>query len=42
MNDLVYPRERTFGTITLLLGLLIWLEYVIRSSAFMVQSPPTS
>ena len=28
MKDLVYPRERTFATITLVLGLLIWLALI--------------
>ncbi|MCC6507042.1 MAG: peptidase M48, partial [Aquimonas sp.] len=25
MNELVYPRERTLGAITLVLGLLVWI-----------------
>lgn len=29
MNDLVYPRERTLGTITLVLGILVWLVLVV-------------
>lgn len=29
MNELVYPRERTLGTITLLLGLLVWLGLIV-------------
>lgn len=29
MNDLVYPRERTLGTITLVIGLLIWLGLIV-------------
>jgi len=29
MNELVYPRERTLGTITLVVGLLIWLGLII-------------
>lgn len=29
MNKLVYPRERTLGSITLVLGLLVWLGLVI-------------
>lgn len=29
MDDLVYPRERTLGTITLVLGLLAWLLLVV-------------
>jgi Zn-dependent protease with chaperone function/type II secretory pathway pseudopilin PulG len=29
MNELVYPRERTLGTITLVLGLLIWLLLIL-------------
>jgi Zn-dependent protease with chaperone function/Tfp pilus assembly major pilin PilA len=29
MNELVYPRERTLGTITLILGLLIWLFLIL-------------
>lgn len=29
MNELVYPRERTLGTITLVLGLLVWLGLII-------------
>lgn len=28
MNDLVYPRERTLGTLTLVLGLLAWLGLI--------------
>jgi Zn-dependent protease with chaperone function/type II secretory pathway pseudopilin PulG len=28
MNELVYPRERTLGTITLVIGLLIWLGLI--------------
>ena len=29
MEELVYPRERTLGTITLILGLIAWLALVI-------------
>jgi Zn-dependent protease with chaperone function/Tfp pilus assembly major pilin PilA len=29
MNDLVYPRERVLGTITLVLGLMIWLGLIV-------------
>ena len=29
MNELVYPRERTLGTITLILGLLAWLVLIV-------------
>ncbi|MBL3590906.1 MAG: M48 family metalloprotease [gamma proteobacterium endosymbiont of Lamellibrachia anaximandri] len=29
MNELVYPRERTLGTITLVLGLLAWLGLIV-------------
>lgn len=29
MNKLVYPRERTLGNITLVLGLLIWLGLIV-------------
>jgi Zn-dependent protease with chaperone function len=29
MNELVYPRERTLGTITLVIGLLIWLSLIL-------------
>ena len=29
MNALVYPRERTLGTLTLVLGLLIWLILIV-------------
>ncbi|MDR0776462.1 MAG: M48 family metalloprotease [Azonexus sp.] len=29
MNELVYPRERTLGAITLVIGLLIWLGLII-------------
>ncbi|HEX5338525.1 MAG TPA: M48 family metalloprotease [Gallionella sp.] len=29
MNDLVYPRERTLGNITLAIGLLIWLGLIV-------------
>ena len=29
MNKLVYPRERTLGTITLVLGLLVWLGLIV-------------
>lgn len=29
MNDLVYPRERVLSTITLVLGLVIWLGLVV-------------
>ncbi|MDD4928459.1 MAG: M48 family metalloprotease [Gallionella sp.] len=29
MNELVYPRERTLGTITLVLGLLAWLALIL-------------
>lgn len=28
MNELVYPHERTLGTITLVLGLLVWLGLI--------------
>jgi len=28
MNELVYPRERMLGTITLILGLLVWLGLI--------------
>ena len=28
MNELVYPRERTLGTITLVLGVLVWLGLI--------------
>ena len=28
MNELVYPRERTLGAITLVLGLLVWLGLI--------------
>ena len=31
MNELVYPRERTLGNITLVLGLLIWLSLIVGS-----------
>lgn len=31
MNDLVYPHERTLGTITLVLGILVWLGLIIGS-----------
>lgn len=34
MNDLVYPRERTLGTITLVIGLLIWLALIIGTFGF--------
>lgn len=29
MNELVYPRERTLGIITLVLGLLVWLGLIV-------------
>ena len=29
MNELVYPRERTLGTITLILGILVWTGLII-------------
>ena len=29
MNELVYPRERTLSTITLVLGLLVWLGLIV-------------
>ncbi|WP_295436571.1 M48 family metalloprotease [uncultured Thiodictyon sp.] len=29
MDDLVYPRERTLGIITLVLGLLLWLALIV-------------
>lgn len=29
MNNLVYPRERTLGTITLVLGVLVWLLLIV-------------
>ena len=29
MDELVYPRERTLGTITLVLGLLVWVVLLI-------------
>ena len=29
MNELVYPRERTLGTITLVLGILVWLGLIV-------------
>lgn len=29
MESLVYPRERTLGTITLVLGLLVWLALIV-------------
>ena len=29
MNELVYPRERTLGAITLVLGLLVWLGLIV-------------
>lgn len=29
MNELVYPRERTLGTITMVLGLLAWLFLIV-------------
>jgi Zn-dependent protease with chaperone function/type II secretory pathway pseudopilin PulG len=29
MNDLVYPRERTLGAITLVLGILVWLGLIV-------------
>lgn len=29
MNNLVYPHERTLGTITLVIGLLIWLGLIV-------------
>ena len=28
-DELVYPRERTLGTITLVLGLLVWLLIIV-------------
>jgi len=29
MNELVYPRERMLGTITLVLGLLVWIGLIV-------------
>lgn len=29
MNELVYPHERTLGTITLVLGILVWLGLIV-------------
>ncbi len=29
MNELVYPRERSLGTITLVLGILVWLGLIV-------------
>lgn len=29
MNELVYPRERTLGTITLILGVIVWLGLIV-------------
>lgn len=29
MNELVYPRERTLGAITLVLGVLVWLVLIV-------------
>lgn len=29
MNELVYPRERVLGAITLVLGLLVWLSLIV-------------
>ena len=29
MNELVYPRERTLGAITLVLGILIWIALIV-------------
>lgn len=29
MNELVYPRERTLGAITLVLGIVVWLALII-------------
>jgi len=29
MNDLIYPRERTLGTITLALGLMAWFALIV-------------
>lgn len=29
MNELVYPRERTLGIVTLVLGLLVWIALII-------------
>ena len=29
MNDLVYPRERVLGVLTLLVGLLVWLLLIV-------------
>jgi Zn-dependent protease with chaperone function/type II secretory pathway pseudopilin PulG len=29
MDELVYPRERTLGTVTLVLGLLVWLGLIV-------------
>lgn len=29
MNELVYPRERTLGTITLVLGVIVWIGLVV-------------
>lgn len=32
MNELVYPRERTLGLITLVLGILTWLVLIVGSA----------
>ena len=29
MNELVYPRERTLGTITLILGVIVWIGLIV-------------
>jgi Zn-dependent protease with chaperone function len=29
MNELIYPRERTLGKITLILGLIVWLSLIV-------------
>ena len=31
MKELTYPRERTLGTITLVLGLIAWLGLIVGS-----------
>ena len=31
MSELIYPRERTLGNITLILGLLAWLGLIVRT-----------
>lgn len=28
MNELVYPRERTLGAITLVLGVVVWIALI--------------